>query len=197
MEYFNIVIKAIFIENLALSLFLGMCTFLALSKNIITAFNLGVAVAFIQTITVPLNYLLHEYVLKKNALVENLDLTYLSLLTFISLTAAVVQILEMILDKYFQSLYNVLGIYLPLITVNCAILGGSLLMVERNYNFAQSLAFGFGTGIGWAFAIIALASLRFKMGYGDIPKPLKGLGITFITAGFVAMAFMAFSGIDL
>lgn len=195
--YLNLVIKGMFIENLALTLFLGMCTFIALSKNIQTAFNIGLAVIFIQTITLPVNSLIYNFILKEGALKPDLNLSYLSLLTFIAVTASLVQMIEIFLDKYLPSLYNVLGIFLPLITVNCAILGGSLLMVERNYYPLESLFFGFGTGLGWALAIVALASARFKMGYSSFPDSLKGLGITFIVTGLIAIGFMAFAGIEL
>ncbi|MCY4523173.1 MAG: NADH:ubiquinone reductase (Na(+)-transporting) subunit E, partial [Halobacteriovoraceae bacterium] len=164
MEYINILINSIFIENLALSFFLGMCTFLAVSKKVDTSIGLGVAVVLVQSITVPINNLIYHYLLKENALVwagqEDTDLTFLGLISYIGVIAAMVQILEMVLDKFFPKLYNALGIFLPLITVNCAILGGSLFMVERDYNFPQSVVFGFGSGVGWALAIAALAGIR-------------------------------------
>ena len=200
-HYFNLFIKAAFIENLALAFFLGMCTFLAVSKKVKTAIGLGVAVVVVQTITVPVNNLIYNYLLKENALtwagVEGVDLSFLGLISYIGVIAAMVQILEMTLDKYVPSLYNALGIFLPLITVNCAILGGSLFMVERDYNFAESVTFGLGSGFGWAIAIMALAGIREKLKYSDIPPGLRGLGITFMTVGLMALGFLAFSGIQL
>ena len=200
-EHLSIIVKSIFIENLALSFFLGMCTFLAVSKNVKTALGLGVAVIVIQAITVPANNLIYQYLLKEGALswagVEQSNLEFLGLISYIGVIAAMVQILEMILDKYFPPLYNALGIFLPLITVNCAILGGSLFMVEREYTFVQSVEFGIGSGVGWAMAIAALAGIREKLKYSDVPHGLRGLGITFIIVGLMAMAFMAFGGIQL
>ncbi len=200
-HYLNIIINAIFIENLALSLFLGMCTFLAVSKKVETAFGLGVAVVVVQVITVPANYLIYNYILKEDALsfigISGIDLTFLGLISYIGVIAAIVQILEMFLDKYVPSLYNALGIFLPLITVNCAILAGSLFMVERDMNFSESVAYGFGSGVGWALAIVLLAGIREKMKYSHVPPALKGLGITFITVGLMAFGFLAFSGIQL
>ena len=200
-HYLSLFVKSIFIENMALAFFLGMCTFMAVSKKVDTAIGLGIAVVFVQAITVPVNNLIYQSVLKEGALawagLENVDLTFLGLITYIGVIAAIVQILEMILDKFVPSLYNSLGIFLPLITVNCAILGGSLFMVERNYNFGESVVYGFGSGIGWAIAIIALAGIRERMKYSNVPKGLRGLGITFITAGLMAIAFMLFSGIQL
>ena len=200
-HYLNIFIKAVFIENLALSLFLGMCTFLAVSKDVKTALGLGVAVIVIQSITIPANNLIYTYLLKESALswlgVSDSNLEFLGLISYIGVIAAMVQILEMTLDRFFPPLYNALGIFLPLITVNCAILGGSLLMVERNYDFAESVVFGVGAGFGWALAIAALAGIREKMKYSDVPHGLRGLGITFIVVGLMAMAFMSFAGIEL
>lgn len=203
-HYLNIFLNAVFIENLALAFFLGMCTFLALSKNVKTAFGLGIAVIVIQSITVPMNQLLFDNVLRKGAIgewfqstVPSIDIEFLGLICYIGSIAAMVQILEMTLDRFFPPLYNALGIFLPLITVNCAILGGTLFMVERKYNFSESCVYGFGTGFGWALAIVALAGIREKLRYNDIPDGLKGLGITFITVGLMAMAFMSFGGIDL
>lgn len=205
-EYLSLFLKAVFVENLALSLFLGMCTFLAVSKSVKTALGLGVAVIVVQTLTIPINNLLYTYVLKKGALVGllgdeatygNVDLSFLSLITYIGVIAASVQILEMVLDKFFPPLYNALGIFLPLITVNCAILGGSLLMEQRDFNFPQSVVFGIGSGFGWGLALVLLAAVREKMRYSDIPHGLRGLGITFITVGLIALAFMAFSGVQL
>ncbi|MBU3917666.1 NADH:ubiquinone reductase (Na(+)-transporting) subunit E [bacterium] len=199
--YLSLFIKAVFIENMALAFFLGMCTFLAVSKKVETALGLGVAVIFVQTITVPTNYLLYYFVLREGALawagLPNVDLGFLGLISYIGVIAAIVQILEMFLDKHVPALYNALGIFLPLITVNCAILAGSLFMVERDYNFSQSVVFGIGSGTGWALAIVALAGIREKMSYSDVPDGLKGLGITFITVGLMALAFMSFSGIQL
>lgn len=200
-QYLSIFLKAVFIENLALSFFLGMCTFLAVSQKVSTAAGLGLAVVVVQTITIPVNNLIYQYVLKKGALawagLPDVDLTFLGLITYIGVIAAMVQILEMALDKYVPKLYNALGIFLPLITVNCAILGGSLFMVERDYAFGESCVYGLGSGIGWALAIIGLAGIRERMKYSNVPPGLRGLGITFITAGLMAMAFMLFSGIQL
>lgn len=200
-HYLSLFIKSIFIENMALAFFLGMCTFLAVSKKVETAAGLGIAVVVVQTITVPVNNLLYRYVLADGALswagLENVDLSFLGLITYIGVIAAMVQILEMVLDKYIPKLYHALGIFLPLITVNCAILGGSLFMLERNFNFPESVVFGLGSGTGFALAIIALAGIREKMKYSNVPKGLRGLGITFITVGLMAIAFMLFSGIQL
>ncbi len=200
-HYISLFIKSIFIENLALGFFLGMCTFLAVSKRVNTALGLGIAVVVVQAITVPVNNLIYQYVLRKGALawagLPEVDLTFLGLLAYIGVIAAMVQILEMALDKYVPKLYIALGIFLPLITVNCAILGGSLFMVERNYNFGESVVFGFGSGIGWALAIVGLAGIRERMKYSNVPKGLRGLGITFIITGLMAMAFMLFGGIQL
>lgn len=200
-HYLSLFLTAIFIENLALAFFLGMCTFLAVSNRMSTAIGLGIAVIVVQSITVPINNLIYQHVLKENALawlgLRGVDLTFLGLLSYIGVIAAIVQILEMFLDKYIPRLYIALGIFLPLITVNCAILGGSLFMVERNYNFMESLVFGLGSGTGWALAIVGLAGIRERMKYSNVPEGLRGLGITFITAGLMAMAFMLFSGIEL
>ena len=199
--YLSIFMKSLFVENMALAFFLGMCTFLAVSKNVATAFGLGVAVVVVQGITVPANNLIFQYLLKEDALawagLTGVDLTFVGLISYIGIIAAMVQILEMFLDKFVPSLYNALGIFLPLITVNCAILGGSLFMVERDYNFGESVVFGFGSGVGWALAIVALAGIREKMKYSDVPPGLRGLGITFITVGLMSLAFMSFSGIQL
>jgi Na+-transporting NADH:ubiquinone oxidoreductase subunit E len=200
-HYLNILIRSVFIENMALAFFLGMCTFLAVSRKVDTALGLGVAVVVVQTITVPVNNLIFQHLLKAGALewagFGELDLTFIGLICYIGVIAAIVQILEMVLDRFVPALYNALGIFLPLITVNCAILGGSLFMVERDYNFPESVVFGFGTGLGWALAIVALAGIREKLKYADVPAGLRGLGITFMTVGLMAMAFMAFSGIQL
>ena len=200
-HYLSLLIKCIFVENLALAFFLGMCTFLAVSRRVETATGLGIAVIVVQAITVPVNYLIYNFVLKEGALcwagLPKTDLSFLGLISYIGVIAAMVQILEMTLDKYFPALYNALGIFLPLITVNCAILGGSLFMVERDYDFAESVTFGLGSGIGWAMAIMVLAGIREKMKYSNVPTGLRGLGITFITVGLIALAFMCFSGIEL
>ena len=197
----NLFIASVFTENIALSFFLGMCTFLAVSKKIETAFGLGVAVIVIQTITVPVNNLIYHLLLAPGALawagLPEADLSFLSLISFIGVIAAIVQILEMFLERHVPALYHALGIFLPLITVNCAILGGSLLMVERDYNFAQSVVYGLGSGFGWALAIVLMAGVREKLKYSDVPPALSGLGIAFITAGLMAMGFMVFSGIQL
>jgi Na+-transporting NADH:ubiquinone oxidoreductase subunit E len=199
--YVSLFIRAVFVENIALAFFLGMCTFLAVSQRVETALGLGIAVVVVQTITVPANNLLNHYLLQDGALawagLPDVDLSFLGLITYIGVIAAMVQILEMALDKFFPALYNALGIFLPLITVNCAILGGSLFMVERNYDFTESVVFGLGSGLGFALAIVALAGIREKLKYSDVPDGLQGLGITFITAGLMSMAFMAFSGIQL
>ncbi|MFG0333142.1 MAG: NADH:ubiquinone reductase (Na(+)-transporting) subunit E [Maioricimonas sp. JB049] len=203
-HHLSLLFSSVFIENLALAYFLGMCTFLAVSKNVKTAFGLGIAVIVIQTITVPANNLIFQKLLKENALawtgasqLAATDLRFLGLISYIGTIAAMVQILEMTLDRFFPALYNALGIFLPLITVNCAILGGTLFMVEREYNFAESVTYGFSSGLGWALAICALAGIREKMRYSDVPDGLKGLGITFITVGLMALAFMSFAGIDI
>jgi Na+-transporting NADH:ubiquinone oxidoreductase subunit E len=200
-HYLSLLLKAVFVENMALSFFLGMCTFIAISKKIQTALGLGIAVIVVLGITVPVNNLLYNSLLKEGALAwagfADVDLSFLGLLTYIGLIAAIVQIMEMVLDKYIPSLYNALGVFLPLITVNCAILGASLLMVERDYNFAESAVFGIGSGVGWALAIVTLAGIREKMKYSDVPEGLQGLGITFITVGLMSLGFMSFSGIQL
>ncbi|MGK5092330.1 NADH:ubiquinone reductase (Na(+)-transporting) subunit E [Deltaproteobacteria bacterium TL4] len=200
-HYLSLFIKSVFMENMALAFFLGMCTFLAVSKKIETALGLGIAVTVVQAITVPANNLIYQFVLQEGALawagLPDVDLGFLGYITYIGVIAAMVQILEMILDRHFPPLYNALGIFLPLITVNCAILGGSLFMVERSYNFAESIVYGIGSGFGWGFAIVVLAGIREKLKYSDVPDGLKGLGITFITAGLMALAFMSFSGIQL
>ena len=199
-RYANIFVDAVFPGNLALALFLGMCTFLAVSKNVKTAFGLGIAVTVIQTITIPVNNLIYQYLLQPGALswtgVEALtqqDLMFVGLILYIGVIAAMVQILEMVLDKFFPALFQALGIFLPLITVNCAILGGSLLMVEKGLTFDESIVYGFSSGFGWALAIVCLAGIREKMKYSDVPAGLRGLGITFITVGLMALAFQTFS----
>ena len=189
--------KAVFVENMALTFFLGMCTFIAISKKISTAIGLGVAVMVVQIITVPANNLILNLFLKDSALLAGVDLRFLGLISYIGVIAAMVQILEMFLDKFVPSLYNALGVFLPLITVNCAILGGSLFMVERDYTFGESVVYGVGSGFGWALAIVALAGVREKLKYSDVPEGLQGLGIIFITVGLMSLGFMAFSGIQL
>jgi Na+-transporting NADH:ubiquinone oxidoreductase subunit E len=200
-HYLGLFIKSIFMENMALAFFLGMCTFLAVSKKVDTAFGLGIAVIVVQSITLPINNLILNSVLKEGALswlgLKEMDLTFLGLITYIGVIAAMVQILEMILDKFFPALYNALGIFLPLITVNCAILGGTLLMVQNDLTFPESVVYGVGSGTGWALAIVGLAGIREKMKYSNVPDGLRGLGITFITSGLMALAFMLFSGIQL
>ena len=200
-HYVNLALKALFVENLALSFFLGMCTFLAISKKVETSLGLGIAVVVVQTITVPANNLIYNYLLKGGALewagLGGVDLSFLGLITYIGTVAAIVQILEMFLDRYVPALYNALGIFLPLITVNCAILGGTLFMVERSYTFPESVVYGFASGAGWALAIVLLAGIREKLKYSDVPEGLQGLGITFITIGLMSLGFMSFGGIQL
>lgn len=202
MEHFvSLFIRSVFIENMALAFFLGMCTFIAVSKKIETAIGLGVSVTFVQAITVPANNLVYQYLLKDGALAwagyPEIDLSFLGFLSYIGVVAAIVQILEMFLDKFVPALYNALGIYLPLITVNCAILGGALLMVERDYNFSESVVYGIGSGFGWALAIAAMAGIREKLKYSDVPKGLQGLGIGFVTTGLMALGFMSFGGMSI
>ncbi|MDL0430010.1 NADH:ubiquinone reductase (Na(+)-transporting) subunit E [Marinobacter sp. TBZ242] len=200
-HYISLILKAIFVENMALAFFLGMCTFLAISKKIEAAAGLGIAVIVVLTITVPVNNLLYNTILREGALdwagLPNVDLSFLGLLTYIGVIAALIQIMEMVLDKYIPALYAALGVFLPLITVNCAILGASLFMVERDYTFSESVVYGFGAGVGWALAILALAGIREKLKYSDVPEGLRGLGITFITVGLMSLGFMSFSGISL
>jgi Na+-transporting NADH:ubiquinone oxidoreductase subunit E len=199
----SLAVKSIFVENLALAFFLGMCSFLAVSKKVDTAVGLGGAVIFVMTLTLPMNYLIYTYMLKEGALswlhpsLAGYDLSFLNFLTFIGTIAAAVQIVEMTLDRYFSALYGALGVFLPLIAVNCAILGASLFMVERDYTLAESTVFGLGSGIGWALAIVALAAIRERMRYSNVPLGLRGLGITFIITGLMAIGFMAFAGIQL
>jgi Na+-transporting NADH:ubiquinone oxidoreductase subunit E len=200
-DYVNLFIQAAFVENLALAFFLGMCTFLAISKRVETAIGLGLAVVAVQIITVPVNHLIYAFLLREGALawagLPDIDLSFLGLVSYIGVIAALVQILEMTLDKYFPKLYNALGIFLPLITVNCAILGGTLFMVERHYDFGETLVFGVSSGFGWALALIGLAGIREKLKYSDVPVGLQGLGITFIIVGLMSLSFMGFSGIRL
>jgi Na+-transporting NADH:ubiquinone oxidoreductase subunit E len=199
--YVNLFLKAAFVENLALMFFLGMCTFLAVSKRVETAIGLGIAVIVVQTITVPVNHLIYAYLLAPGALawagLPDVDLSFLGLVSYIGVIAALVQILEMTLDRYVPKLYNALGIFLPLITVNCAILGGTLFMVERHYDLGESIVYGLGSGTGWALALIALAGIREKLKYSDVPDGLQGLGITFIIVGLMSLGFMGFSGVQL
>ena len=194
-------VRAVFVENMALAFFLGMCTFIAISKKVETAIGLGIAVMLVQTITVPVNNLIYTYVLREGALawagLPESDLAFLGLLTYIGVIAALVQILEMLLDRYVPVLYNALGVFLPLITVNCAILGGTLFMVERDYDFAESVVYGLASGFSWALAIALLAGIREKLKYSDPPAGLSGLGITFITIGLMSLGFMSFAGIKL
>ena len=200
-HYLSLLVSSIFIDNIALSMFLGMCTFIALSKKIDAAIGLGIAVIVVQTITVPVNNLLLQYLLADGALawagLPEIDLSFLVYLCFIGVIASIVQIMEMVLDKYVPALYNALGVFLPLITVNCAILGGSLLMQERGYDFTESVVYGFGSGTSWALAIVVIAGIREKLKYSDIPDGLQGLGIVFITVGLVSLGFMSFGGIDI
>jgi Na+-transporting NADH:ubiquinone oxidoreductase subunit E len=198
-EVFDLLLRSVFINNLALSFFLGMCTFLAVSKRVDTAFGVGLAIVCVQTVTVPVNNLIYVYILAPGALawagLGDLDLSFLSLIAFIGVIAAMVQILEMFLEYRIPRLYRVLGIFLPLITVNCAILGGTLFMVERDYTFVESVVYGFGTGVGWALAIVVLAAIRERLKYSDVPDGLQGLGVSFMVVGLMSLGFMAFSGL--
>ena len=203
-HYLSLFVRAVFVENMALAFFLGMCTFLAISKKVETALGLGIAVVVVLTITVPINNFVLNNFLDEGALawtgigvLENVDLRFLGLMCYIGLIAALVQILEMVLDKYVPALYNALGVFLPLITVNCAILGASLFMVERNYDFGESVVFGFGAGVGWALALVLLAAIREKLKYSDVPHGLRGLGIVFLITGLMSLGFMSFAGVQL
>lgn len=200
-HYLSLFIRTVFIENMALSFFLGMCSFIAISKKVETALGLGAAIIVVQAITVPANNLIYTFLLKEGALswagLPDVDLSFLGLLCYIGVIAAIVQILEMTLDKYMPALYNALGIFLPLITVNCVVMAGALFMVQRNYNFAESVVYGVGSGASWALAIALLAAIREKLKYSDVPAGLRGLGITFITIGLMSLGFMSFSGIQL
>lgn len=196
-HYISLLVQSIFIQNMALAFFLGMCTFLAVSKKVSTAAGLGCAVIMVQVLAVPVNNLINTYILKPDALVPGLDLSFLSFITYIGVIAAIVQVLEMFLDKYVPSLYAALGIFLPLITVNCVIFAGVSFMVQRDYNFPESVVYGFGSGASWALAIVLLAAIRERLKYSDAPAGLHGLPLTFITAGLMAIAFMSFSGIQL
>jgi Na+-transporting NADH:ubiquinone oxidoreductase subunit E len=204
MEYINIFIKAVFIENMIFAYFLGMCSYLAVSKTVKTGVGLGAAVIFVLGITVPVNYLLENYILKEGALswlgpqFATMDLSFLSFIMFIAIIASMVQLVEMIVEKFAPALYASLGIFLPLIAVNCAILGGALFMQERQYsNIAEATVFGLGSGVGWFLAIVAIAAIREKIRYSNVPAPLRGLGITFIITGLMGIAFMSFMGIEL
>ncbi len=202
-HYLSLAVKSIFVENMALAFFLGMCSFLAVSKKVKTAIGLGAAVIFVLVVTTPMNNLIFQYLLRDGALawispsLAEYDLSFLGFLAYIGTIAAMVQIVEMALDKYAPALYTALGVFLPLIAVNCAILGASLFMVERDYNFGESVVFGLGSGIGWALAIVALASIRERMRYSNVPPALRGLGMTFMLTGLMAIGFMAFGGIQL
>ncbi|MHA7878358.1 MAG: NADH:ubiquinone reductase (Na(+)-transporting) subunit E [Saccharospirillum sp.] len=200
-QLISLFIRAVFVENMALAFFLGMCTFLAISKRVSAALGLGIAVVVVLTITVPVNNLIFNFILRDGALAwagfPDANLSFLGYLSYIGVIAAMVQILEMVLDKYFPALYNALGVFLPLITVNCAILGASLFMVERDYTFSESVVYGIGAGVGWALAIVALAGIREKLKYSDVPAGLRGLGITFVTVGLMSLGFMSFSGVSI
>lgn len=196
-HYLSLLVKSIFIENMALAFFLGMCTFLAVSKKVTTSAGLGAAVIMVQMLAVPVNNLVNAYVLKPNALVEGLDLSFLSFITYIGVIAALVQVLEMFLDKFVPSLYSALGIFLPLITVNCVIFAGVSFMVQREYNFAESVVYAFGSGSSWAIALVLLSAIRERLKYSDAPAGVRGLSLVFITSGLMAIGFMSFSGIQL
>ncbi len=204
MDYVNIFVKSIFVDNMIFAYFLGMCSYLAVSKTVKTGVGLGMAVVFVMAVTVPINYLLENYVLKEGALswlgesYETIDLSFLTFIMFIAVIASIVQLVEMVVEKFAPALYGALGIFLPLIAVNCSILGGSLFMQERQYvNIAEASAFGIGSGIGWLLAIVSLAAIREKIRYSNVPAPLRGLGITFIITGLMGIAFMSFMGIEL
>ncbi len=198
MEYLNLFVKSVFVDNMIFAYFLGMCSYLAVSKNVKTACGLGAAVIFVQLITLPINYLLNRYVLAPDAIIPGIDLSFLSFIVFIAVIAAITQIVEMVVEKFAPTLYSQLGIFLPLIAVNCAILGGSLFMQEKDFaNLGEATTYAFGSGFGWFLAIVTLAAIREKMAYSNVPAPLKGLGITFITVGMMGMAFMTFMGIQL
>ncbi|MDJ0802582.1 MAG: NADH:ubiquinone reductase (Na(+)-transporting) subunit E [Desulfobacterales bacterium] len=197
----SIFVNSVFVGNILLAYFLGMCSFLAVSKNITTSVGLGVAVIFVLTITTPANWLIYSFLLAPGALawagLAEVDLSFLRLILFIAVIAGIVQLVEMVIDRYSQALYNALGVFLPLITVNCAILGASLFMVERSYTFGETVVYGMGSGIGWALAIISMATIKWKLRYADVPEGLQGFGINMIITGLMAMAFMLFSGITL
>jgi Na+-transporting NADH:ubiquinone oxidoreductase subunit E len=199
--YISLALKSIFVENILLAYFLGMCSFLAVSKKVETAIGLGVAVIFVLTITAPVNWALNKFLLKDGALawagLPDINLSFLQFITFIAVIAAMVQLVEMIIDRFSPALYAALGIFLPLIAVNCSILGASLFQVERDYDLGESLVFGFSSGVGWALAIVSMAAIRYKLRYSHVPAGLRGLGITMLTTGLMAIAFMAFAGIQL
>lgn len=203
MEYISLFVRSIFIDNMIFAYFLGMCSYLAVSKNVSTAFGLGLAVIFVLGLTVPLNWFIDYYFLQPGAMtwispqMASVDLSFLSFIVFIATIATMVQLVEMAVEKISASLYGALGIFLPLIAVNCSILGGSLFMAEREYTLSEASVFGLGSGVGWFLAIVAIAAIREKITYSDVPKPLRGLGITFIVTGLMALAFMSFSGIDI
>ena len=198
MEYLSLFVKSIFVDNMIFAYFLGMCSFLAVSKNVKTAAGLGLAVIFVLLVTLPINYLLNTYVLAPDALMEGVDLSFLSFIIFIAVIAAIVQIVEMVVEKFSPELYSALGIFLPLIAVNCAILGGSLFMQQKDFlNIGEATVYSLGSGLGWFLAIVSLAAIREKMSYSNVPDALKGLGITFITVGLMGIAFMTFMGIAL
>ena len=197
-EYLSLFVKSIFVDNMIFAFFLGMCSYLAVSKNVKTALGLGIAVTFVLIVTLPVNYLLENYVLKADALIEGVDLSFLSFILFIAVIAGIVQLVEMVVERFSPSLYASLGIFLPLIAVNCAIMGASLFMQQRQFvNIGMATTYALGSGIGWLLAIVGLAAIREKMAYSDVPAPLKGLGITFITVGLMAMAFMCVSGLKI
>ena len=197
----SIFVDSVFVGNILLALFLGMCSFLVVSKNLQTSLGLGIAVVFVLTITTPVNWLIYSYLLAPGALawagLPDVDLSFLKLILFIAIIAGIVQMVEMVIDRYSQALYNALGVFLPLITVNCAVLGVSLFMVERSYTFAETVVYGVGSGIGWLLAIVSMATIKIKLRYADVPEGLQGFGINMITTGLMAMAFMLFSGITL
>ena len=204
MEYISLFVKSIFVDNMIFAYFLGMCSYLAVSKNVKTASGLGAAVIFVLLVTLPINYLLNTYVLSPGALswlspsLASVDLSFLSFITFIAVIAAIVQLVEMVVEKFAPTLYSELGIFLPLLAVNCAILGGALFMQQKDFvNVGEATVYALGSGIGWYLAIVTLAAIREKMSYSNVPAPLKGIGITFITVGLMAMAFMTFMGISL
>ena len=197
-EYLSLFVKSIFVDNMIFAFFLGMCSYLAVSKNVKTALGLGIAVTFVLIVTLPVNYLLENYVLKADALIEGVDLSFLSFILFIAVIAGIVQLVEMVVERFSPSLYASLGIFLPLIAVNCAIMGASFFLQQRQFvNIGMATTYALGSGIGWLLAIVGLAAIREKMAYSDVPAPLKGLGITFITVGLMAMAFMCFSGLKI
>ncbi|EGJ71329.1 NADH:ubiquinone oxidoreductase, subunit E [Bacteroides coprosuis DSM 18011] len=198
MDYLSLFVKSIFVDNMIFAYFLGMCSYLAVSKNVKTALGLGIAVTFVLVVTLPINYLLENYILKADVLVEGVDLSFLSFILFIAVIAGIVQLVEMVIERFSPSLYASLGIFLPLIAVNCAIMGGSLFMQQREFvNVGEATVYALGSGIGWLLAIVGLAAIREKMTFSDVPAPLRGLGITFITVGLMAMAFMCFSGLKI